>query len=219
MSNRLSLQLGYWASVIVSILGAIYLAMLVVYFTTQGFTFPPPPVVQLIGGIVTILTAPALLVIFAAIKHTARHENQILGTLGLSFTILFVASVSINRFVQLTVVRLSPPGAASQDLARFLPYSADSVMFALEILGWGFFLSLGALFVAPLFSGSKLGISIRSLLVLFAIFSLTSVAGYATASPLTAAGFVAWWPVLLALAVLLAIYFRRAARVASPETS
>jgi hypothetical protein len=118
----------------------------------------------------------------------------------------------MNRFVQLTVIRLSPPGPASQDLARFLPYSTESVMFALEILGWGFFLSLAALFVAPLFGGNKRQNSIRWLLILFALFSLMSVIGFVTATPITAGAFVAWGPILLALAILLAVHFRSGER-------
>ncbi len=154
MTERLATRLGFWAATIVAVLGGVYLALLVGYFATEGFAFPPTPFVQLVGGLVTFFSAPALLVLFAVIKHVAPSEKSILGTLGLCFTALFVASVSINRFVQLTVIRLSPPGPASQDLARFLPYSTGSVMFALEILGWGFFLSIAVLFVAPLFGGS-----------------------------------------------------------------
>jgi hypothetical protein len=209
MSERLVMRLGLWAAILIAFLGAIYLALLIGYFATQGFVFPPTPFVQLIGGIVTFLTAPALLVLFAAIKHLAPQEKGILGTLGLCFTVLFVMSVSINRFVQLTVIRLSPPGPQSQDLARFLPYSTSSVMFALEILGWGFFLSLAALFIAPLFGGSRLQNSIRWLLIFFALFSLMSVVGFATDTPVTAAAFIAWGPILLALAVLYAIFFHR----------
>lgn len=108
--------------------------------------------------------------LFAAIRHIAPGEKAILGTLGLVFTALFAMSVSINRFVQLTVIRLAPAGPASADLARFLPYSTGSVMFALEILGWGFFLSLGTLFVAPLFGGNGLQRAIRWLFILFAVF-------------------------------------------------
>jgi hypothetical protein len=209
MSDRLATRLGFWSATITAILGLVYLLLLVGYFATQGFVFPPTPLVQLVGGIITFATAPALLVLFAAIKHLAPQEKSILGTLGLSFTLLFVAMVSINRFVQLTVIRLSPPGPASQDLARFLPYSTGSVMFALEILGWGFFLSLAALFVAPLFAGGRLQNAIRWLWISFAIFSLMSVIGFATATPITAGAFIAWGPVLLALAVLLMVLFKR----------
>jgi hypothetical protein len=215
MYERLAMRLGLWAAAITAFLGGFYLILLVGYFATQGFVFPPTPFVQLAGGIITFITAPVLLVLFAAIQQLASEEKRILGTLGLAFTILFVAMVSINRFVQLTVVRLSPPGPESLDLARFLPYSTGSVMFALEILGWGFFLSLAAIFVAPLFSGSRLQKSIRWLLGFFAIFSLMSVIGFATNTPITAAAFIAWGPILTVLAVLLAILFNRGERLSS----
>jgi len=209
MPASLAHRIGFWASTVLAILGCIYLALLVGYFTVEGFTFPPTSFVQLVGGLVTILTAPAILIIYTAIWHIAPAEERILGSIAVSFAALFVISVSINRFVQLTVIRLAPAGPASQDLARFLPYSTDSVMFALEILGWGLFSSLAALFAAPLFGGSRLQVSIRWLLVTYAVFSLASVIGFATATALTAAGFVAWGPVLLALAILWIVFFKR----------
>jgi hypothetical protein len=202
-------RIGFWAALVLAILGAIYLALLIGFFTLEGFVFPPTPFVQLMGGIVTITSAPAIMVMFIAILYLAPPEKRILGSIGACFAVLFVMAVSINRFVQLTVIHQAAPGAASQDLARFLPYSTGSIMFALEILGWGFFLSLAMLFVAPLFSGSRLRKSIRWLLVSFAFFSFSSVIGFATDTPLTAAGFVAWGPILLALAILLAIFFQR----------
>ena len=42
--------------------------------------------------------------------------------------------------------------------------------------------------------------------------SLTSVLGFATESPLTAVGFLAWGPLLLAIAVLLTAFFHRSGR-------
>jgi hypothetical protein len=213
MNGRLSCRLGVWSSAFVAVLGAVYLALLGIFFATQGFVFPPPESVQLTAGVITLLTAPALVVVFAAIKHVAGEDGAILGTVGLSFTVLFAATVSINRFVQLTVVRQAPPGAASADLARFLPYSTGSVMFALEMLGWGFFIALAALAVAPLFGGDRLGLAIRHVLVTFGGLSLLSVVGFATQSAITAVGFVAWGPLLLALAVLLTVYFRRAGQM------
>ena len=215
MTDRLVSRLGTWSAVVVAVLGAIYLALLIGYFSTEGFVFPPTPFVQLMGGIITFLTAPALLVLFAAIQHASPPEKSILGTLGLTFTGLFAVCVSINRFTQLTVIRLSPAGPASQDLARFLPYSTSSVLFALEILGWGFFLSMATLFVAPLFGGSRRQDAIRWLLILFALFSLMSVIGFVTTTPITAGAFVAWGPILLALAVLLAAHFHSGERLSS----
>jgi hypothetical protein len=93
------------------------------------------------------------------------------------------------------------------DLVRFLPYGTGSVMFALEILGWGFFSSLAAIFVAPLFSSSRLKKTIRWLFILYAIFSFISVISFATNIPIPT-GPIAWGPILLALSILLAVYFR-----------
>lgn len=217
MSESFVHRTGFWAAVVLTILGAVYLALLVGFFAIEGFRFPPTPFVQLVGGMVTILTAPTILIIFAAILHLAPPAKRILGTLGVCFSALFVMAVSINRFTQLTVVRLAPAGPASADLARFLPYASDSVLFAMEILGWGLFLSLAMLSVAPLFRCSRLQSAVRWLQVTFAVFSLISVVGFATATPLTAAGFIAWGPVLFALAVVLAIFFQRGETLLSAE--
>jgi hypothetical protein len=209
MSKHATMRIGLWGSAFLAALGAVYLALLVGNFVTVGFSSPPTPFVQTVGGIVTIISAPAILLVVAAIRDLAPTERAIYGTIALSFTVLFVAMVSINRFVQLTIVRPSTPEAQVGDLARFLPYSSDSVMLALEILGWGFFLSLACLFAAPLFSGGRLQRSIRWLLVAFAFFSFMSVIGFATGTPLTAAGFVAWGPIQLSLALLWALMFRK----------
>jgi hypothetical protein len=204
MQNNITRQLGFWSSVYIAALGIVYLVLLIINFTAEGFSFPPSQSVQLAGGIITFLTVPGLLVQFTAIRFTNDGENKILGSLGITFITLFAATVSINRFVQLTVIQ---QGAGSQDLARFLPYASDSVMFALEMLGWGFFSSLAALSVAALFHGTGIKNSIRWLFVTYALFSFMAVIGYATQLPITAAAFIAWGPILTALAILLAVYF------------
>jgi hypothetical protein len=206
MEKNIARQLGFWSSVYIAVLGVIYLLLLIINFSTQGFAFPPSQFVQLSGGIITFLTIPGLIVQFAAIRYTNDGENKILGSLGITFITLFAATVSINRFVQLTVIQ---QGGSSADLARFLPYAAGSILFALEMLGWGFFSSLAALAVAPLFHGSSLKTSIRWLFVAYALFSFMAVIGYATNLPITAAAFIAWGPILTALAILLAVYFRK----------
>jgi len=216
MRHRHARQLGFWSAGFTSVLAAAYLAVLIGYFGTQGFVFPPSEFVQLSAGVITFLTVPALVVLFTAIKYVPG-DGGALGSLGVSFTVLFAAVVSINRFVQLTVVRQAPPGPSSADLARFLPYSTGSVMFALEMLGWGFFIALAALSVAPLFRGGRLQRAIRLSMVAFGVLSLLSVVGFATGTALTSAGFVAWGPLLLAITVMLTVYFRRTSEDASVE--
>ena len=206
--NRVN-RLGFWSAVALIVLEVVYIAALAFEFGTQGFAFPPAPFVQTIAGVITILTGPVMIVLFAAIKYRFAEEDAILGSLGLTFATLLVAMISINRFVQLTVIRTAPAAALTGDLARFLPYASGSVMLALEELGWGFFLSLAALAVAPLFRGDRLQISIRWVLVAIAVLSFMGLTGYATASLLSLFGFIAWGPLLMVLGILLALFFRR----------
>jgi hypothetical protein len=147
------------------------------------------------------------LLLFTAIRYVHEEDNQVLGSLGVNFIILFAATVGINRFVQLTVVQQSLPNVPT-DLTRFLPYGTGSVMFALEILGWGFFSSLAAVFVAPLFSSSRLNNTIRWLFILYAIFSFLSVISFTT-NIFIPTGPLAWGPILLVITILLSVYFRK----------
>lgn len=211
MSDASACRVGMWASILAALTGVAYLAVLVVGSATQGLAYPPSPFVQLAAGIVTFVVASLLVVVFAAI-HQVPGRRGVLGTSGFGFALLFAAMVSINRFVQLTVIRQAPASAAGADLARFMPYSQGSVMLALEMLGWGFFIALAAFFVAPLFAGDRLQAALRWLLVAFGALSLVAVTGYVTNTALIAVGFVAWGPVLTAISVLLAIHYWKALR-------
>jgi UPF0716 family protein affecting phage T7 exclusion len=39
MNRNLTRQLGFWSSIFVAVLGAVYLLLLIVFFSTQGFVF------------------------------------------------------------------------------------------------------------------------------------------------------------------------------------
>jgi hypothetical protein len=187
--------------------GGIYLLIVIYSISTKGFSLNLTPFVQLVAGIVTFLMVPTFVILFTAIRFVNDGDNQVLGSLGVSYIILFAATVSINRFVQLTVIQQSLPDVPA-DLTRFLPYAPGSVMLALEVLGWGFFSSLAAVFVAPLFSSSPLNKTIRWLFILYAVFSFISVIGFA-ANITIPVGAIAWGPIAFVLSILLAVYFRK----------
>ena len=206
MDKKFAGQIGFWASLFFAVAEGIYITLIIYTLSTVGLSSDFPPIVQLVGGIITFIAVPVMVIIFTSIRSVNDGDNQVLGSLGVSFILLFAAPVSINRFVQLTVIQQSLPEVPA-DLVRFLPYGTGSVMFALEILGWGFFSSLAALFVAPLFSGSRLNKSIRWLFILYAILSLLSAFSFVT-NIFIPTGPIAWGPVLLVITVLLSVYFR-----------
>lgn len=206
MKKNTAGQIGFWSSVYNAALGGIYLLIIIYSLSIGGMENPNSPFVQLAGGIITFLIVPGLVIQFTAIRFVNEKENNVLGALGVNFIVLFAAMVSINRFVQLTVIQQNLPNLPP-DLTRFLPYADGSVMFALEILGWGFFSSLAFVCVAPLFSSSPLNRAIRWLLILYAVFSFLSVISFTT-KIFIPTGPIAWGPIGLALSILLSVYFR-----------
>ncbi|HEY3316273.1 MAG TPA: hypothetical protein VGL40_13475 [Bacillota bacterium] len=176
------------------------------------FTMPPSQPAQLFGAILTITLAPVIVILLACVHHCAPEERKAWSLSGLAFAVLFAAMVSINRYVQLTVIRQGLASGSVDQLQLFLPYGNNSIMLSLEILGWGFFLSLAALCAAMVFNGGGLERWLRALFIAYGLLGLTSALGLVVASPITALGFVAWGPVLDVIAALLGVWFWRRAK-------
>lgn len=209
--------LGFWSALFITVVGVVYVVVLGALAATGRFVMPPAQPVQLFGAIVTIIMAPALVVLIASIHSAVPERLKGWSQSGLAFTILFAAMVSINRYVQLTVIRQGVLSGTTDQLKLFLPYGENSIMFSLEILGWGFFLSLAALCLAPVFGGGRGERWLRGLFIAYGVLGLTSALGLVLASPLAAVGFVAWGPVLDVITALLCVWFWR--RIKSQRTS
>jgi hypothetical protein len=116
----------------------------------------------------------------------------------------------------LTVVRQSLLSGNTTGLEWFLPYGWPSVMMALEILAWGFFLGLACLCLAPVFTEGKLEKAICWTLIITGILSLLAAMGQVVNTgttgfnPFGMAGSVAWGPGLTMAAVLFVVWFCRA---------
>jgi hypothetical protein len=207
LKNRLNLRIGFWSSLMVAFLGLLYLAVLCVQLVFHGATIPPPEPFQSLASIITLLTVCTLVIVMSTIYSTTETSYEILGRVALAFTTLFAGMVSINRFIQLSVIRNILANGNSDNVGYFLPYGNHSITFALEILGWGFFFGLAALFIAPSFRKGLLDIFIRWLFILYGLLGFICVVGYAGESPISAVGFIAWGPVLLAISILLTVRF------------
>jgi hypothetical protein len=143
----------------------------------------------------------------SSIYSTLETNYEILGRVALAFTTLFAGMISINRFIQLSVIRNVLTTGTQDIISYFLPYGENSITFALEILGWSFFFGLAAFFIAPAFRKGKLDISIRWLFILYGLLGLSCAAGYAADNPISAVGFIAWGPVLVIISILLTVRF------------
>jgi len=199
-----TMRLAGVSSLLIAVLGLAYAAVLAATAALGSLSLPPPEPVASFAAVDTIATAILLVVLVVGIDGMTPPERQPFSRLALVFTAMFAVAVTINRFVQLTIVRQSIATGDVGDLRRFLPYDPRSAMFALEILGWGLFLGLAAVCLVPVFRGSRRRAWIARLFALYGALGLGSAVGLVFDSPLTAVGFIGWGAVLPLCAALIA---------------
>jgi hypothetical protein len=210
--QKLTLRIGFWAAVFNIVGGIAYLAILVIVVATStpmsdAGAFP------LVAVSMLLLIGPLGLVpLWAAIHLSTAEEKRVLSLISLIFTILFSATTSINRWVHLTVVRQSLAANVTQGLDWFTPYGQHSIMFALEMLGYGWFLGFALVSLAPVFGGRSTRLA-RSLFWAFLIsgsLCLIGALGKLTEiSALLMVGMAGWALGLGLISVLLAVWFCR----------
>ncbi len=203
---------GFWTGLILTLGGIIYFCVVVAAILLGQFTLPPADWVQLFGGVDILIVCPLLVVLMACLHTVTPPSKKAFSQAGLGFTLLFALAVSINRFTQLGVVSQSQAAGLTDGIDWFLAYGSHSVMFGLEMMGWGWFLGLAMLAAAPVFSGGRLQVWLRGLMILYGVLGLVSAVAFLAGSPLAAIGFVAWGLVLFIITALLAVYFREGKR-------
>ncbi|HWI62883.1 MAG TPA: hypothetical protein VNT75_13640 [Symbiobacteriaceae bacterium] len=201
---------GYWAALTSTVAGVAYALVVGFMIATGTFTFPPAEWVQTFAAIVTIASGPLLVATLAAVHYVTPSGRRLLSLLGVLFATGFMVMVSINRFVQLAVVRLSTIKGNTAGLERFMPYGTQSAMLALEMVGWGFFLGLALLCTAFAFPAKERLLRWTSLT--YALLALIGIVAFVVDSPVSMVGFVAWGLILPILTGLLAAWFRRLPR-------
>jgi hypothetical protein len=200
-------KLGYWVSLVEIVLAIAYLAAVAAMFITG--TIPPAEPYISIVSVVSLASAPLFVFLWAILHNTASSETRIFTQTSLALIVIFATLTSINRYVALTVVRQSMDMGITDGLNWFMPYGWPSIMAAMEVLAWGFFLGLAFLFLAPTFRKGKLELAIFWTLIISGILALVAVLGQVMNSViLNMLGIIAWGPGLIILFSLLASWFR-----------
>lgn len=208
-SFRLIAALGFWTAAVRALTGIAYLLMMISLIISGNATMPPPDYVQMFSGISGMTAGPLFVVLMACLMNFMPEDYKILGQIGLVFTALFAGMVGINRFVQFSIVRPAVLNGNTESVLRFMPYDTGSIMWAMEMLGWGLFLGLAALCMIPLFRKGGLEKAIRGLLITYGILGIITAIGCMTYPPLGALGFLAWGLILPVALILVTIWFKR----------
>jgi hypothetical protein len=172
-------SVGFWSAVALVALSVAYFVPLV-----MGFVTLPSPDVPFLDPwfsameILIILTAPVMVVLTVAIHVSAPSS---LRPFSLAAVVFVGVAAAITSSVHFVVVTLShrPDFADLPGLTALLTFQWPSVTYALDILAWDVFFPLSVLFLAPLFGGGRLALTIRVLLIVSGVLALGGLAGVA----------------------------------------
>ena len=136
-------RLGSWAATVVALIGVAYVVVLGIGIARFGLERPITDPVLAVMEVLTLLSAPALLIALAAVREGAAPDRRLWGTVSLGFAIIFAGLTSAVHFIELTAVRQRGGGGIAW----------PSASYAAELLAWDWFLGLALLFAAPVFAG------------------------------------------------------------------
>lgn len=203
---------GYWTSLLGVSLTLIYLTAVAGMFIS-GAIPPAEPYLSIISA-VSLASAPALIFLWVILHNSVPPMQKVFTQTSLALMVIFATLTSINRYVAMTVVPQSMKLGITDGLNWFMPYGWPSIMAAIEVLAWGFFLGLAFLFLAPVFRTGRLELAIFWTLIGSGIFSLIAVLGQVLNSVvLNMLGIIAWGPGLIVLFALLASWFKNSDQI------
>jgi len=192
-------RLGSWSALAIFLLGVAYVVTLTAAVTVHGLTEPIVDPILAIMEVLTLISAPLMVIVMAAIHAYASADRKIYGLIAIAFAIVFAAMTSAVHFVELTAVRQRGPGGMVW----------PSAAYAVELLAWNFFLGLALLFAAPVFGGSGLERRVRRGLLISGSLCVAGIAGPAVGSMrLQLVGVLGYAVALPVVCLMLARLFR-----------
>jgi hypothetical protein len=134
--------MGYWSSIVLVVIGIGYVIALAAGFARHGFSEPITDPVLAVMEVLTLLSAPAIVCLAAAIYSEATADRKLAGLVGVAFTLMFAGITSAVHFAELTA------GRQAGDFGIAWP----SRVYAVELLAWDVFLGISFIALAATFA-------------------------------------------------------------------
>lgn len=136
-------MVGYRAAAALGTVGVLYAGVVAAGVAAVGLEDPIVDPILAVMEILTLLSAPLVVILLAAIHGYASPRRKVLSLTALGFGIIMAGLTSSVHFVGLTAGRQTGAGTLEW----------PSVPYAVELLAWDLFLGLALLFAAAVFSG------------------------------------------------------------------
>jgi len=212
-------RIGFWSAVLTTVLTVISFSIAINGTPLNSYAYPyiaPFIPFDFEKDITALILMPTFVALTASIHYYAPNERKIFSQIALSFAIVCAVLLMADYFIQLTVVLPSTLSGETAGLSLFTEYNPHGMFVSLEVLGF-LMMSAAFLFLAPIFDKGRLQQSIRWLFVASFILAVSSVVGLSTAGYDIVYSEVAiisiTWIVLIVSGILLAVLFRRTAKM------
>ncbi|MGB5529355.1 MAG: hypothetical protein WBQ32_05240 [Ignavibacteriaceae bacterium] len=160
-------RLGFLSSVGLVLVGVAYAVVVGFGIVQSGLDAPIIDPTLAVMEAITLISAPLVVILMAAVYRLATPEAKVFGVLALVFGTIMAGLTSGVHFVTLTAGRQMD----------FTVLEWPSTLYAVELLAWDVFLGLALVFAAPVFSGFGRHVRARWALVITGVLCLLGSIG------------------------------------------
>jgi hypothetical protein len=153
-------KLGFWSAVLATVFSITYdVGQLAEWFGLLGSRGGPESSSTALGLVVlltpSLFLGSAFLLMLVCVHQLAPSDRKVWSHAAVVFATAYTVLISINYFVQLTLVAPRLARGHVQGIEPFLFVPFDSFLYAVDILGYSF-MSVATLLAAPVFRGPGL---------------------------------------------------------------
>jgi hypothetical protein len=162
-------KLGYWSGFFASLFSIIYIVgQFAEWFSLLGSGGGPENPSTALGLIVllipSLLLAPSFALLMLCVHYYAPDDKKVWSHAGIMFATVYAVMISINYYVQLTLVVPHMMRGEIESIRPFLFTPFDSFIYSVDVLGYSF-MSLSTLFAAFVFNGTGLERTVRRFMI------------------------------------------------------
>ena len=148
---------GFWSAVLATAFAVTYdVGQIAEWLGWLGSAGGPESSSTLLGLVVlltpSLLLGPSFLMLMVAVHQLAPEERKVWTHGALVFATAYAVLISVNYYVQLTLVAPRMAGGRTEGIEPFLFVPFDSFLYSVDILGYSF-MSVSALLAANIFAG------------------------------------------------------------------